>query len=150
LLTIIQHFALSTTDAQAISWSPCVRFIAVSESLLSVSLLLSLTSRPGLMAPQYGLFIHSPLGPLLNSFSYTSASFSSSSTSEDPGLGVRCMTWAPTGDWIALGGWDGKIRVVESEAGRCMGIVGYAARTVEAGTVSTDNPSSRAKLNLNR
>ena len=30
------------------------------------------------------------------------------------GLGVRSVRWHPTGDWLAVGGWDGKVRVLES------------------------------------
>lgn len=25
------------------------------------------------------------------------------------GLGIRIVRWHPTGDWIAVGGWDGKV-----------------------------------------
>lgn len=25
------------------------------------------------------------------------------------GLGIRKVEWHPTGDWIAVGGWDGKV-----------------------------------------
>lgn len=26
------------------------------------------------------------------------------------GLGIRKVEWHPTGDWLAVGGWDGKVR----------------------------------------
>jgi len=77
---------------------------------------------------QYALYIYSPLGPLLHSFSSSSPSFSPSSSTEDPGLGIRCATWAPGGRWLALGGWDGKVRVVESEGGRCVASLGFGAK----------------------
>ena len=25
------------------------------------------------------------------------------------GLGIRTVKWHPTGDWLAVGGWDGKV-----------------------------------------
>lgn len=28
------------------------------------------------------------------------------------GLGVRTVSWHPSGDWLAIGGWDGKVCVV--------------------------------------
>lgn len=84
---------------------------------------------------QYGAHIYSPLGPLLHSFTPSSHSFSPVSSTEDPGLGVRCATWAPGGRWLALGGWDGRVRVIESEGGRCIANVGWATKTAERDTV---------------
>lgn len=54
---------------------------------------------------QYALYVYSPLGPLLGTFNAASSSF----TGQDPGLGVRCISWGPGGNWIAVGGWDGKV-----------------------------------------
>lgn len=31
------------------------------------------------------------------------------STESWVGLGIRKVQWHPTGDWIAVGGWDGKV-----------------------------------------
>lgn len=28
------------------------------------------------------------------------------------GLGIRTVKWHPTGDWIAVGGWDGKVLIL--------------------------------------
>lgn len=28
---------------------------------------------------------------------------------EDPGFGVRCVAWHPTGAYLAVGGWDDKV-----------------------------------------
>ena len=85
---------------------------------------------------QYGAYIYSPLGPLLHSFTPTSHSFSPFSSTEDPGLGVRSAVWAPGGRWLALGGWDGRVRILESEGGRCVVNMGWASKTVERDTVS--------------
>jgi hypothetical protein len=82
------------------------------------------------------MMIHSPLGPILNEFSPMSPSFSPSGSTEDPGLGIRCAEWAPGGRWIAVGGWDGRIRIVESEGGRCFANMGWSAKTTEPYTVS--------------
>jgi WD40 repeat protein len=122
---------VATADLAGLTWSPCGRFIAVYDSILTVSCSFSSSAYM-----QYALHIYSPLGPLVHSFSPASPSFSLLSASEDPGLGVRCATWAPNGRWIALGGWDGKVRVVESEGGRCVASMSWMARTVERDTVS--------------
>ncbi|WVQ85730.1 hypothetical protein IAT38_007897 [Cryptococcus sp. DSM 104549] len=108
---LIRHFPLRTSDIQGLLWSPCGKYIAAWDTPLS-----------------YSLYVHSPLGPLLTHFSSTSPTFS---PSEDPGLGVRTAAWAPGGRWIALGGWDGKVRIVESDGWRCVGTIGWGARPSE-------------------
>ncbi|KAM0750805.1 hypothetical protein T439DRAFT_239992 [Meredithblackwellia eburnea MCA 4105] len=109
---LVRHFPLPSTssDVADLSWSPCGRYIAIWES-----------------AVDYILHIYTPDGRLLSTFTpYTPSSPSPSSTpttEEDQaridrsqsswvGLGIRCVEWHPTGDWIAIGGWDGKIRVL--------------------------------------
>ncbi len=46
-------------------------------------------------------------------------------------MGIRTIAWAPGGRWIALGGWDGKVRIVESEGWRCVATLTYGVKTVE-------------------
>ncbi|OCF75332.1 hypothetical protein I204_04187 [Kwoniella mangroviensis CBS 8886] len=115
---LFRHFQLSAFDVQGISWSPCGRYIAVWDSSLS-----------------YSMFVHSPLGPLLAHFDHTSPTFSPTSSTEDPGLGIRTLTWAPGGRWLALGGWDGKVRIIESEGWSCVGVLSWGSRIVEKDTV---------------
>ncbi|WVO13051.1 hypothetical protein L204_100661 [Cryptococcus depauperatus] len=95
--SLIRHFGLTTTDAQGILWSPCGRYIAVWDTRLS-----------------YSLYIHSPLGPQISNFTPSSLTFLLR-PEEMSGLGVRAITWAPTGRWLAVGGWDGKVRILENE-----------------------------------
>lgn len=91
---------------------------------------------------QFSMYIHSPIGPLLSHFSPTSPGFSPTSTStstlstEDPGLGIRTTAWAPGGRFIAVGGWDGKVRVLESDGWRCVAVMTWGTRTVEKNAVS--------------
>lgn len=59
---------------------------------------------------QYTLHVYSPLGPRLSSFSSSSPSF----IGPDPGLGVRMVTWGPGGNWLGVGGYDGKVRALLS------------------------------------
>ncbi|WRT66023.1 uncharacterized protein IL334_002974 [Kwoniella shivajii] len=109
---LIRHILLSTIDVQGLSWSPCGRYFAIWDSPLS-----------------YSIHIHSPLGPLLTHLSNSSPTFSPNSTTEDPGLGIRTVAWAPRGKWIALGGWDGKVRIIESEGWRCIAVMNWGNRT---------------------
>jgi len=58
--------------------------------------------------------------------------------SEDPGLGIRTIAWAPGGRHLALGGWDGKTRVLESEGRRCVGLMSWGARVGDRNVVRLD------------
>ncbi|WWD18198.1 hypothetical protein CI109_102648 [Kwoniella shandongensis] len=111
---LFRHFAIATSDVQGLLWSPCGKYLAAWESPLS-----------------YSVHIYSPIGPHLTNFTSSSPSFSPTSSTEDPGLGIRTVTWAPGGRWIALGGWDGKVRIVESEGWRCVAVLAWGARTTE-------------------
>jgi hypothetical protein len=57
-------------------------------------------------------------------------------STEDPGLGIRTTAWAPGGRFIAIGGWDGKVRVLESDGWRCVAVMTWGTRTVEKNAVS--------------
>lgn len=47
------------------------------------------------------------------------SSASSSRTAEALGLGVRAVAWHPSGRWLAVGGWDGSVRVLEDVTWGC-------------------------------
>ena len=83
---------------------------------------------------QYSLHVHSPLGPHLTHFSPSSSTFI---PSEDPGMGIRSIAWTPGGRWIALGGFDGRVRVIESEGWRCVATLTWGPKTIEKDVVST-------------
>ncbi len=51
-------------------------------------------------------------------------------------MGIRTIVWAPGGRHIALGGWDDRVRVVESEGWRCVATLGWGAKTTEKDVVS--------------
>nr|XP_019007567.1 uncharacterized protein I206_07581 [Kwoniella pini CBS 10737]OCF46348.1 hypothetical protein I206_07581 [Kwoniella pini CBS 10737] len=115
---LVRHFQLSTSDVQGMSWSPDGKYLAVWDSALS-----------------YSIYIYSPIGPLLSHFTHTSLTFSPESLSEDPGLGIRTVTWAPGGRWLAIGGWDGKVRILESTGWRCIALLNNPSRITEKDTV---------------
>ncbi|KAK8865625.1 hypothetical protein IAR55_000769 [Kwoniella newhampshirensis] len=121
---LVRHFALHTSDVQGLLWSPCGKYLAAWDSPLS-----------------YSLHVYSPIGPHLTRFTSSSPTFSPTSTAEDPGLGIRTVTWAPGGRWIALGGWDGKVRIIESEGWRCVAVLRWGARTAEKDVTVWREPS---------
>lgn len=53
---------------------------------------------------QYKLCIYTLPGTLLSTFT----------PSPDPGLGIRCVSWHPSGSFIAVGGYDDKIHIIDS------------------------------------
>jgi len=53
---------------------------------------------------EYKLCIFTLPGTLLSSFT----------PSPDPGLGIRCVSWHPSGSFIAIGGYDDKIYILDS------------------------------------
>ncbi|OWZ63020.1 hypothetical protein AYX15_04942 [Cryptococcus neoformans] len=114
---LLRHFPLLTVDVQGVSWSPCGKYIAAWDSPLS-----------------YSLHIHSAIGPHLTHFNPSSPAFSLA-PNETPGLGLRALAWAPGGRWIAVGGWDGKVRIVESDGWRCVCVITCGTRANKTATV---------------
>ena len=112
---------------------PCSHGIGITGT--SVSRLYIGVDEYSALTSQYSLYIHSPLGPCLTHFSPSSPSFSLS-IGEDPGMGIKTVTWAPGGRWIAVGGWDNKVRIVESEGWRCVGLVSWGGRINDKTVVS--------------
>lgn len=53
------------------------------------------------LALQYKLYIISLNGDLLGSFT----------PDHDPGFGIRGVAWHPTGMFLAVGGWDDKVKI---------------------------------------
>ncbi|WVQ71313.1 hypothetical protein IAR50_000841 [Cryptococcus sp. DSM 104548] len=120
---LIRHYSIHTTDVQSIEWSPCGRYIAICDSPLS-----------------YSLHIHSALGPLLAHFTPASPTFSST-PNEISGLGIKLVTWAPSGRWLTIGGWDGKIRILENEGWRCVCEIAWGSRALEKSATIWREPS---------
>jgi hypothetical protein len=57
--------------------------------------------------------------------------------SEDPGLGIKTISWPAGGRYLAIGGWDGKVRIVESEGWRCVGLMSWGSRINQRTVVRT-------------
>lgn len=85
------NFPVESTDAEELKWSPTSDIIVVRDSPMD-----------------YGIFAYNPSsGDMLGRFSaYENA------------LGARCMVWASDASALAIGSFDGKLRVLSSATWR--------------------------------
>ena len=82
--SLAHHFGLSTHDAANVAWSPRSRFVCVLDCPL-----------------QYLVLVFSPDGTLLRRFQpYKDA------------LGVRSVRWDPSGQFLSIGSFDDRLRVL--------------------------------------
>jgi WD40 repeat protein len=72
---------VDTNDLYDIAWSPDGRFIAVWESFL-----------------HFKMYIYKPDGRLAGSYS-----------AYDEGLGIKKVTWSPSGQFLAIGSFDEQV-----------------------------------------
>ncbi|KAI8617294.1 WD40-repeat-containing domain protein [Chytriomyces sp. MP71] len=84
--TLLKHFPVDTSDLEDIAWSPDGRFIAVWECLL-----------------EYKMLIYSPDGRLITSYS-----------AYEPGLGIKSAAWSPSSQFLAIGSYDDKCRLIHN------------------------------------
>ncbi|KAI8907719.1 hypothetical protein DFJ77DRAFT_475069 [Powellomyces hirtus] len=82
--SLLKRFPLETTDLTDIAWSPDGRYIAAWESIVD-----------------YKIYIYHPDGRLAASYS-----------AYDTGLGIKTVTWSPSSQFIAVGSYDEKIRLL--------------------------------------
>ncbi|KIP11638.1 hypothetical protein PHLGIDRAFT_458424 [Phlebiopsis gigantea 11061_1 CR5-6] len=84
---LVRHFPLPSASLASISLSPLGNHVAVWEGPL-----------------EFKIYILTLAGDLLGTFS----------PEPDRGLGIRCVTWHPSGSYLLVAGWDDKIYVLES------------------------------------
>ncbi|KPV74090.1 uncharacterized protein RHOBADRAFT_54651 [Rhodotorula graminis WP1] len=53
------------------------------------------------------------------------------STAPFVGLGIRNVKWAPDGEWIAVGGWDGKVRILSRHGWAAIAELGLPTRVLD-------------------
>ncbi|KAJ3005261.1 WD repeat-containing protein wrap73 [Thoreauomyces humboldtii] len=82
--SLLKRFPTDTTDLADIAWSPDGRYIAVWESILD-----------------YKILVYHPDGRLVASYS-----------AYDAGLGIKSVTWSPSSQFLAVGSYDQKIRLL--------------------------------------
>ncbi|KAK4049585.1 hypothetical protein OIV83_004083 [Microbotryomycetes sp. JL201] len=112
--SLLKHFLLPspTVDASDVHWSPCGRFLAINEAVTD-----------------YVAHIYTPDGRHLSTFEPYASLGRAPATAESMmevarrdrstqgwvGLGTRVLKWQTTGEWLALGGYDGKIRILSRQ-----------------------------------
>ncbi|KAM0786697.1 hypothetical protein ACM66B_002141 [Microbotryomycetes sp. NB124-2] len=137
--SLIKHFPLSSpsVDASDVHWSPCGRFLAVNE-----------------VVTDYIVHIYTPDGrhlstfepyaslgrPLATSESVIEQTRRDRSTQGWVGLGVRVAKWQTTGEWLALGGYDGKVRILSRQGWLPVAELSCPARIVSS-TIVWQEPS---------
>ncbi|KAI6108473.1 WD repeat-containing protein 8 [Pisolithus croceorrhizus] len=84
---LVRHFPSPTTNLSSLALSPSGNYLAVWESIL-----------------EHKLHILSLAGDVQGTFTPT----------PDPGFGILHAAWHPTGMFIAVGGWDDKIHILDS------------------------------------
>ncbi|KAI0004214.1 YVTN repeat-like/Quino protein amine dehydrogenase [Russula compacta] len=84
--SLAKHFPSPTSSMSSLALSPSGNHIAVWEGPL-----------------EYKLFVLSLAGDVLGSFK----------PEPDPGFGIRNVVWHPSGMFLAVGGWDNKIHILE-------------------------------------
>jgi len=89
--TVIWSVALPTTDAQGLAWSHDGRFVAIWDT------------------PSIGYRVHI----------YTAAGdlyriYSGDQTDGEVELGVRSVSWSPSSDYLAIGGYDRRVRLLST------------------------------------
>ncbi|KIK96018.1 hypothetical protein PAXRUDRAFT_32676 [Paxillus rubicundulus Ve08.2h10] len=84
---LVRHFPLPTANLSSLALSPTGNYLAIWEGIL-----------------EYKISILSLAGDIQGTFC----------PSPDPGFGVRNVAWHPTGMFLAVGGWDDKIHILDS------------------------------------
>ncbi|KAJ7492739.1 quinon protein alcohol dehydrogenase-like superfamily [Mycena latifolia] len=83
---LVRHFPLPTSSLASLALSPTGNHLAVWEGPI-----------------EYKLYILSLVGDVLGTFC----------PAPDPGFGIRRVAWHPSGMFLAVGGWDDKIHVLD-------------------------------------
>ncbi|KAG6851214.1 hypothetical protein H0H93_015224 [Arthromyces matolae] len=84
---LVNHFPLPTSSLASLSLSPVGDYLAVWEG-----------------PTEYKLYIMNLAGSTIATFS----------PDRDPGLGIRCVAWHPSGSFLSIGGWDDKVYILDN------------------------------------
>ncbi|KAI8870828.1 YVTN repeat-like/Quino protein amine dehydrogenase [Ramicandelaber brevisporus] len=90
-------FAVDTLDLRSLHWSPDGRFITVVDSIID-----------------YKVHVYTPLGVHKGSYSASD------------GMGIRVLKWSPTSHFIAVGGYDQRIRLLNHYTWKPFAVLNHA------------------------
>ena len=85
---LVRHFSVDTKDLAGLSWSPNGNIICVWESCFT-----------------YHLYLYTIDG-------YCISSYTAYSELYQFGLGIKSVTWSPSGQFLAVGSYDQKVRLL--------------------------------------
>ncbi|KXS21187.1 YVTN repeat-like/Quino protein amine dehydrogenase [Gonapodya prolifera JEL478] len=103
---LLKNWPADTTDLEDLAWSPDGRYIALWESPLA-----------------YNLLIYHPDGRLVSRIA----------SPPNPTLGVRSAAWHPGGQFIAVAGYDGVVRLVNWYTWTATVVIGHPALVEDVG-----------------
>ncbi|KAF2873980.1 hypothetical protein BDV95DRAFT_539138 [Massariosphaeria phaeospora] len=130
---VLTRVELPTTDAQGLKWSRDGRWIAVWDSAAS----------------GYRLCIYTADGHLYRTVTREPPS---PTTDEEPhdysveGLGIKTVEWVPGNAWLALGGWDRRVRILSTRTFAPAVFLDHTAHIhVPSATVYTEHVDARGE-----
>lgn len=94
---VVKRVELATQDAQGFRWSPDGRWLAVWDAA----------------GAGYSLCIYTADGHLYRTISRELPDEPSEWGIE--GLGIKTVEWVPGNDWLAVGGWDRRVRILSTK-----------------------------------
>ncbi|KAK4047517.1 hypothetical protein OIO90_006159 [Microbotryomycetes sp. JL221] len=107
---LVKHFPVGSpsVDSADLHWSPCTRYLAVEE--VCTDFVVHIFTPDGRHLNTYEPYAKIGRGPTTEPVADSDLERTrlDRSTEGWVGLGVRTIAWQPTGEWIALGGYDGK------------------------------------------
>ena len=104
---LVRHFPVETSDLAGLSWSPDAKVLCVWDSVLD-----------------YKVFLYSLDGRCLSTFS-----------AYDHALGVKCVRWSPTSQFLAIGSFDQKLRILNHVTWKTVAEHLHASPVESSGTV---------------
>ena len=134
--SLLSHFEVATNDLAGLSWSPDGRLLCVWDSIV-----------------HYNVLVYSIDGKCV-------CTYSPHSGPHEYQLGVKCVSWSPTGQFLAIGSFNEKIHVLNNVTWKPVAeythssmiedsrVVVYSEVEKKAGVMSSSSAASLVKAGL--